>query len=120
MTPLLAQHFDVARERGQHMQVFLALGDQSDVERACRGNMPSRFVVQSLLGTSGAAHMSNKLRAADSRPAVADAEAALFPHGLCNEPIDLLLNLGHPFHLNVELLVDTIEMLHHQVTPSLS
>lgn len=68
MTPFLAQHFHMARERRQHMQVFLALGDESGVERARRGNVSTRFVVQSFLRTPGTAHISNKLRADHSTP----------------------------------------------------
>src|SRR5262245_41988594 len=61
------QHVYVARERGQHMEVFLALGDKSSVERACRANISTRLGVQSFLRTPRMAHISNKLYAAPTQ-----------------------------------------------------
>jgi hypothetical protein len=34
---------------------------------------------------------------------------------LSDQEIDRSLNLGHPFHLNVQLLIHIVEMGHHHV-----
>jgi len=64
---LFPEDIHVARERRQHMQVFMTLGHESRVKRAQGSNVPSRFVMQSFTTTAGTAHISNKPRAVSNR-----------------------------------------------------